>query len=426
MRRAMTFILLAAVVIAIAWWVAHLPGQATLHLGSFVVMAPLSVTVLAAALLFVVLYGLFRVLGGLLRLPGSMRRRSRERARRRGDGAVTRALVALAAGDGGGARREAARARRLLGDTPQTLLLAAQAGRAAGLEAEATAAFDLLAQRSDSAFLGLRGLLRQALARQDWASAAVLARRAEQASPGAAWLRLERAQLATRTGDWREALALAGPDAPRAALATAAAEAETDPAQARKLAKLAWEAEPSLVPAALAHARLLREAGKGARAQDVLRRSWTVSPHPELAELALAPLDDPQERLREAGTLTQGNPAHPETLLLRAQLALAAGQLAPARRDAEAALAAGLAQRRTWLLLAGIAEAEGEAGGDAAAAREAHRDALRQAAMAQADPAWRCGACGTEQPRWTATCPACGAAGRIGWVSGAWALVASA
>ncbi len=422
MRRALTFILLLVIAVGVAWWVAHLPGQATLRFGATVVSAPVSVTVLAAALLFLVLYVLFRLIGGILRLPGGMRRRGRERARRRGDGAVTRALVALASGHAGEARREAARARRLLGDTPQTLLLAAQAGRAAGQDGEAGAAFELLAARSDAAFLGLRGLLRQALARQDWAEAAALARRAEQASPGTAWLRAERAQLATRTGDWREALALAGPDAPRAVLATAAAEGERDPAEARKLARLAWETEPGLTAAALAHARRLREAGKEGRAQDVLRRAWTLSPQPDLAAMSLAPVSDPALRLREAGTLVRGNPEHPESRLLLAHLALEAGDLPRARQEAEAALAGGLAQRRTWLLLAAVAEAEAEGAVDPEAARAAHREALRHAAEAEPDPAWRCDTCGTTHAAWSPTCPHCGTVGRIAWRSPSRAL----
>ena len=142
------------------------------------------------------LYAVFRLLGVLIRLPRTLRERQAARRRRAGDVAVTRTLLALAAGETGDARHEASRARRLLGDTPATLLLTAEAGRIAGRTDEAERAFRELADRDDAAFLGLRGLLRQAIEREDWAEAAALARRAEAVQPGAAWLRRERARLA--------------------------------------------------------------------------------------------------------------------------------------------------------------------------------------------------------------------------------------
>jgi uncharacterized protein HemY len=159
-------------------------------------------------------------LGALVRLPRTCARLRQWRRRHR-DAALTRTLLALAAGETGDARREASRARRLLGDTPATLLLAAEAGRIAGRNDEAETAFRALADRRDAAFLGLRGLLRQAIERQDWTTATALARQAEAVEPGAAWLRRERFRLAVRAGEWSDALALADADAPKAALAVA-------------------------------------------------------------------------------------------------------------------------------------------------------------------------------------------------------------
>src|SRR6185437_8366688 len=193
---------------------------------------------------FVLLYVLFRLLGAAVRLPRTLRARRAARNRRAGDAAQTRTLLALAAGETGEARREASRARRLLGDTPTTLLLAAEAGRIASRTDEAETAFRALADRPDAAFLGLRGLLRQAVEREDWTEASVLARQAEATQPGAAWLRRERARLAVRAGDWSDALALADPDAPKAALAAAAADAESDQGKATRLAHKAWKEDP--------------------------------------------------------------------------------------------------------------------------------------------------------------------------------------
>ena len=276
------------VVAAVAWAIAPLHGQFSFQVGSLSVETSTPIALFAGAVLFAALYTVVRLLGVFLRLPRGWRAWRQRHHRAQGDAAVTRALVALAAGDGGVARPEAARARRLLGDTAQTLLLAAEAARLAEREPEAEAAYRALAARRDAAFLGLRGQFRLAMARQDFAAAARLAGEAEAAHPGGSWLRAERARLAVRTGDWSGALALADASAPKAALATAAANASRDPATALRLAQQAWKADPGLAPAALAYATRLREAGKERRALAVIGQSWARAPHPDLAAFALA------------------------------------------------------------------------------------------------------------------------------------------
>jgi HemY protein len=408
MRRILRVLVVAGLVLALAWGLASLPGMVTAQIGDISFQAASPVVALGTVLLFVLLYALFRLLGATWRLPRTLRTRRAARSRRTGDVAVTRTLLALAAGETGDARREANRARRLLGDTPATLLLAAEAGRLAGRSDEAETAFRALAERPDAAFLGLRGLLRQAVEREDWAEAAALARQAEAVQPGAAWLRRERARLAVHAGNWSDALSLADADAPKAALAAAAADAEPDANRALRLAKEAWQEDPSLAPAALAYARLLRSAGRENRALATIRHSWTLAPHPDLAEFALAPLSATIPRLQAAQRLTEVNPEHTESRLLLARAALDAGLTGEARRHAEATRAIGVNQRRLWLLLAEIAEAEG---GD-------QRDALRHAASADPDPQWRCTACHTVHPAWHPSCPDCFTVGSLRWSTG--------
>ncbi len=406
MRTVLGLTVAAAALIALAWWVAGLPGMvsATISGTTFEMSSP--VALLLLALLFLVLYVVLRLLGGLLRLPRRARGRGHRRDRARGDQAVTRALVALAASDPGAAQREAGRSRRYLGDTPLTLLLTAQAARQAGREDDAAIVFKQLADRRDTAFLGLRGLLRQASAREDWAGAAQLANRAEAARPGAQWLMEERKLLALRTGKWTDALRLSGPEN-RAALAVAAADAEPDRSAALRLAKQAWTADPALAPAAIAYASRLRAAGKDSAANDVLRRAWAKQPHPDIAAEYMADLSDKQARFNAATGLAQQNASHPESHLLQAQAALDAGMLKEAQRHIEAVRASGLNQRRVWVLLANIADQEGRGG--------VAQDALRHMATADADPYWRCAACGSAQSSWKPVCDACGTPGKIAW-----------
>ena len=108
----------------------------------------------------------------------------------------------------------------------------------------------------------------------------------------------------------------------------------------------------------------------------MIRRAWEARPQPDLAEFALASVSDPLARMKAAEKLAGGNPTDPESHLLLARASLEAGLTGEARRHAEAARAAGLNQRRVWMLLADIAEAEAPGG-------EAARDALRHAAAAE-------------------------------------------
>lgn len=408
MRRVLIVLLAAIVTVALAWGLASLPGRVSGQIGDLSFDAATPIAVLALIIAFALLYVLFRLIGAAVRLPRTLRARRAVRRRQAGDTAVTRTLLALATGETGDARREASRARRMLGDSPITLLLAAEAGRIAGRLDEAESAFRALADRSDAAFLGLRGLLRQAVEREDWTEATALSRQAEAVEPGAAWLRRERARIAVRAEAWSDALALADANAPKAALAAAAADAEPNAARALTVAKQAWRDDPSLAPAVLAYARRLRETGRENRALAAIRHSWSIAPQPDLADFALAPITDPLQRTQAAQKLTEANPEHTESRLLLARTALEAGLTGEARRHAESAVAAGLNQRRLWLLLAEIEAAEGAD----------QRDALRRAAIADPDPIWRCTACHTVHTAWHPACPDCFAVGSLRWSMG--------
>lgn len=412
MRRLLFILLLTAATVFLAWQVLLLPGTVTADIGSLSIEMPASVAGIGLLLLLVLFYWLFRSVTWARHLPRRLRARRERSQRQQGDGAVTRALVALAAGDAPAARREAAQARKLLGESAQTLLLAAEAGRLAGRTDETEGALLALAARKDSAFLGLRGLLRDAMARQAWVEAADLARRAEAAHPGAAWLRAERAQLAVRTGAWAEALGLTADTSAKAALAAAAAQVEHDGGKALNLARQAFEFDGSLTPAALEYATRLRAAGRERRAQAVLREAWAKAPHQALADLALAPVEDVLARARAAQALVQANPDDAESHFLLARTAFAAKLVGEARRHVEAAHAAGLNQRRLWSLLADIEELDR---GDTEAGRAAQRDALKRAADAEENASWLCSACGTAHQDWRAACTGCGATGSLHW-----------
>lgn len=412
MRRALLLLASLSAVTALALWLARVGGMVEVQVGEIWVgiTFPIAVMLLAAA--FALFHTALTLFHWVAEWPARRRAARREKRRADGDAAVTRALLALAAGTADVARVEVRRARNLLGDTPQTLLLAAEAERLAGREDAATVVFKQLADRQDARFLGLRGLLRQAMQREDWAAAQRLAKEAEAIQPGAAWLREERQVLALRTRDWREAFALAAPAAPRAALALAAAMQEEDATRAAEFEKQAFAADPAFAPAALAHAKRLTATGSPRKARVVLEQAWTAAPHPDLGLAWMAPEKDPLARVKALEDLTHRSRAHPESRLLMARAAIDAGLTGRARSELDALVTTGAADRRAYLLLAELEDVEH---GDTADARAAQAKWLRAAANAPGAPRWRCGSCGAEHNDWKADCAACGTAGRIAW-----------
>jgi len=423
MFRAITVLLFLGIGVALAMWLAQVGGTVQIQVGDTWIGVSFPIALLILFLTFLFLHGILALIGALRRWPGRIRARRAARRRAEGDAALTRALVALAAGTAETARLEVRRARNALGDTPQLLLLAAEAERLSGREEAAAEAFRALASREDARFLGLRGLLRQAMARGDWDAALALAREAEAAQPGAAWLREERAQLALRTRNWREALALAPPETPRAALALAAAEQEPDGSRAAELERQAFQADRSFTPAALAHARRLKEGGSPRRARTVLEEAWAAAPHPDLAGPYLADEADRLMRVKAVEQLIRHNPDHPESRLLLARTALEAGLTGRARSALEALVQSGQADRRAFLLLSELEEAEH---GETPEARAAQARWLREAAVAVPEPRWRCAHCGTDYDSWAPVCRVCDTVGQIAWTAAPRATVPAA
>ena len=412
MRRALWVLLFLAAGVGVALWLADVGGTVEIKVGDAWIGTSFPIALLLLVASFAVVHGLLTAIGAIRRWPRRLRQRRVERHRVDGDAAVTRVLVALAAGTAEAARLEARKARNLLGDTPQTLLLAAEAERLSGREEAAAAVFRTLAEREDARFLGLRGLLRQAMAKGDWTAALALAKEAEANQPGASWLREERAQLALQTRNWREALALAPAETPRAPLALAAAAQEPEVNKAAELERQAFQADPAFAPAALAYAQRLREGGTPRRAKAVLEDAWAAAPHPDLVAPYLMDDSDPLLQVKAAEVLIRRNPTHAESRLLLARVATAAGLTGRARGALDALVGSGEADRRAYLLLAELEAAEH---GETVEARTAQGRWLREAASAAPEPRWRCGNCGAEHAAWAPVCSACDTVGRIAW-----------
>ncbi len=378
----------------------------------------------ALAALAIVLSSLWRfVIGG----PRRALRWNRDRRRRHGYAALTRGLVAVAAGDPQDARRHARRAEVLLDEPPLTMLLAAQTAQIVGDEQEAKRHFRRMLARPETEFLGLRGLITQALKSGDRDEALKLARRARELRPQTGWVQTTLFDLETRGGDWgaaqetlRQARKLGAlpPALARRHEAAVALERsrqavlENRGADALADAELAWKSEPDHAAVAPSLAERYLAAGKTRAAVRVIEQSWTRAPQAELAALYLRAKDasEPLARVKLIEHLAALAPTHVESHLALARVTLDAKLWGEARRHLQNVIASagGVASAGVARLMARLEEEEGA---DPAAARSW----LAKASEAPADPAWTCGACGAAHREWRAICGHCGAFDRIAW-----------
>jgi HemY protein len=373
-------LILAAIgVIAVgAGWLAENSGSVTIHWLEYRLdtsFAVLFVVVVVVAALSAFLYRLWRSLVSAPKSLGSLRQ---ERRQRKGYEALSRGLVAVAAGDADSARRQAKRADSLIEDRPLTMLLSAQAAQLEGDEKAAEKFFASMQEQRATEFLGVRGLLSQAMKREDWPEALKLARRAYRLNPKSEWVVQTLYDLQKRAGEWtgatetleesvkRQLIPAGDAKNERAELLYKASLEHSDP-EAIKWARKAFRADPGYVPAAVRYARMLVAEGSMRKASSVIEGAWEQTPDPELAEVywLARKCDDALQKVQAAQRLAKHNPKHPESRITVAVAALEARLWGEARGNLEP-LAGDDASPRVCRLMAELEEAEH---GDLARAR---------------------------------------------------------
>jgi uncharacterized membrane-anchored protein len=79
MRRVIGFLILAAILVAVAFGLGALPGQVGATFGSWSFQAPLPLVLVAAVVLFLIVYALVRLFALLVSTPGRFGRGRHER-----------------------------------------------------------------------------------------------------------------------------------------------------------------------------------------------------------------------------------------------------------------------------------------------------------------------------------------------------------
>lgn len=416
MFRVLRFMLVIGILSVMAAWLADNPGSVTMQWRGYRIDTSFSLLLTSVAAIAVTAALLYRLWLFICRSPADISRLWREGRRRKGYMALTRGLVAVAAGDVEEAGRQSKRAEALLEDPPLTMLLSAQASQLGGDEKAAGKFFSAMREKTETEFLGLRGLLTQAMKRRHWDEALQLAEKAYKLRPKSMWVAANLFDLQVRSGRWKEAQAtLEG--AVNNGLVTAAVGLRRRAVleyqlslevggggnipQALKHVSKAHDLSREFIPASIRLARLYADIGKARKAIGVIESAWKFNPHPDLAAIywRVKSADDAMAKMRIAQNLARHNPGHAESRIAVAGAALEANLWGEARKHLTAAANID-APARVCRLMAELEEREH---GDLTAAREW----LMRASMAEADPAWVCEHCGNAVEEWGALCGKC-------------------
>ncbi|MCA3561140.1 MAG: heme biosynthesis protein HemY [Aestuariivirga sp.] len=394
-------------------WMADRPGTLTIRwLGREIQMSFIAGVVLAvlAVVLIWFLWSLFRRLWGS---PHAMGRWYSGRRSRKGREALSRGIIAAGAGDAAAAAKHAAIAGNALADEPLVNVLAAQAAQLKGDRAQVKRIFEQMTKSPETEALGLRGLFSEARQAGDVAAARRYAERALALNPRLNWASTAVLQLQSAGKDWNAASAtlaqqiksglVTQPEGNRKLAAMLAAQAlaieDGDKPKALELALKAHKLDPALVPAALVAARVLVSQAATRKASKILKETWIVSPHPDLAEVQahLIPGDAPEVLLDRLRDLLKENRGGIEGAVALARFAIRARKWDMAR-EALSPFVENRPQARLCALMADIEEAKGDKG--------RAREWLARALTAPRDPIWVSD--GVASPRWTPVSPVSG------------------
>lgn len=421
MVRLVLFLLAVLAIAAGLAWLADRPGELIINWQGHEIQTSVfhAIVILTALVGFVIFaWSLARQLWNS---PATVGHFINKRRQRRGLDALSSGMIAIGAGDRGSATKYAIQARKSLPNEPLTHLLRAQAAQLSGDRATARRIFEAMLASPDTEQLGLRGLFVEAQREEAREPAQQYAERALRLNPKLAWPVEALFELQCRQNNWSGALETLGAarrngqieksvvDRRRAVLLTAQAQSLEDNDQEKALA-LSLEAHalaPELVPAAAIAGRILAAKGNTGKAAKVIRRTWTRSPHPELATAyAYARIgDSPRDRLDRIKQLAALNAQAVESPIAVATAAIDARDWDEARHALSSLLDGRLTQRAATLM----ARIEGEQHGDTGRVREW----LARAAHAQRDAAWT--ADGVVSERWAPVSPVTGALDAFQW-----------
>ncbi|MEE8438703.1 MAG: heme biosynthesis HemY N-terminal domain-containing protein, partial [Micropepsaceae bacterium] len=141
MIRLLIILLVAGVIATGLAWIADLQGGLDILLGSYAIHMSVGTATALLLVAVAIIFVLLRFILAVLSTPETLGEWSRARRARHGYRALSRGLVAAAAGDSQEAKRFAKQGEKLLGEAPLGLLLKAQAAQLEGNEETQSASY---------------------------------------------------------------------------------------------------------------------------------------------------------------------------------------------------------------------------------------------------------------------------------------------
>lgn len=430
MLQLVWFLLKIGILVAGAVWLAARPGtvdiawmeyEITIHFGFFLLLF------FALLLLTIALtrFGLF-----FTGLPGRRKFKKTIKNNEKGLESLTLSLSSAAAGDYAYAQYHAERASKLLpGEQPLPLLLKAGAQRKQGDHKAAEESLKSMLSHPEGAVLAARALIGNAVEQNNISGALNYARTAEKDYKGKdkAWLLATLYELEAKAQNWeaaennlnkalkKKAVSKSKADNDYIAIGTSRArelQIIEDEKGAVKTLKAVLKKDPGFAPAVEDLYHIYIKQQKKRAAANLLKKAWSVRPHPDFIELWKqlgADYGKTEQDISWLRKLTNQKSKHVESYLALAAANINNENYDYAKQDLEAATELS-EERRIFKLWTRLTE---KTGGSEASIR--HR--LEQIADAKADPTWVCMETGRTYPHWSAIALPHGAFNTITWVS---------
>lgn len=207
MIQTLWFFIKIIVLVGVSAWLVSIPGSMEVTLFDYKLTVQTGVFVLCALILLILLFLIYKIIRAVFSVPKILAKKQEDHRQQKGFSALTRGLVAVAAGDTKQASNYAKQARVLLPDqNGLQLLLEAQAATMRGEGGLAQNRFQELMQDKDAGFLGIRGLLKAAIDKGNIRLALTYAEQAAKIHKDKEWVQQTLYVLQIQNRLWSDAL----------------------------------------------------------------------------------------------------------------------------------------------------------------------------------------------------------------------------
>tara|TARA_Y100000590_G_scaffold459798_1_gene617722 strand:+ start:544 stop:1905 length:1362 start_codon:yes stop_codon:yes gene_type:complete len=421
LRLILSFVVVVAAAL-FAGWLGARPGKVSIFWLNYQIDTSLFALIIALFISLLVVVIIFKAWMWIIGSGKKIKYRLETREHNKGILALTRGMVALAAGDGLSAQNFAKQAERLPKSMkPLALLLSARSAQVGGNKPLAKKYFKEMLNLPEMEFLGLRGLIMQT-SKSNSEAILLLARRAFALNDRAPWVISTLFEFEAKEGNWRQAQKAAqqairykiGNNSEyKRKLSIALLQQGQfnlqigDKTKSHQLAE-AHNFAPNFVPASTAFAKYLIDIHRYRKASRVIELTWKLFPHPDLINIykEIYKKEKPNKiQTRIVALASVGLEDNPEVKLALAEANYHLGKTDRAFEILQAVVDIYLDHRALTLM----AKIEESRNGPVSARKWIEK--LDQASI----PSWYCAICACSHLTWVPHCNGCGDFDTLRW-----------